>query len=449
MQFAGFAKAARRLFSGLLPILAAVLAWSQACAQTPEAQSWYSQGVQALGERRYAEARTAFLRAVEADPSFAGAWLDLAIAAQAEGDTVQAEEFLTILEARFSLPPTIALGVRNLRQRIQAQRAAPAGWNWRTVFQSGIGYDSNANTGLARSDLTLTLPGGGVLLPLNPSLQPQSDSYAVASLGTEGSRLWRAGQIDVSASAKSRVNASLREFDTVETLIGVGYTSSEPAFDGTWGGFLPGPWRVGVTAQQLRLGGNALLNSVAFSALHAWKDLPCSPRGGVELDIRHFPIASNLDSRLAWVSGAASCDSPWTGTGARLNMQLRAGWEAARGSFFSDRGRPGDNTRHLELTVSHRWSWPGFNGTHRLEAQAQWAQASDTKGYSPLLSDNAARRSRRTTGGLAYSVPLQPAGADEEAWIATLAIQAFRQRSNLEVFRVKGEVLQLTVQKSW
>jgi hypothetical protein len=46
-------------------------------------------------------------------------------------------------------------------------------------------------------------------------------------------------------------------------------------------------------------------------------------------------------------------------------------------------------------------------------------------------------------------VPLQPAGADEEAWIATLAIQGFRQRSNLEVFRVKGEALQLTVQKNW
>jgi hypothetical protein len=426
-----------------------VLAWSQACAQTPEAQGWYSQGVQALGEHHYAQAREAFLRAVTADPTFAGAWLDLAIAAHAEGDTVQAEEFLTILESRFSLPPPIAAGVRNLRQRIQAQRPAEAGWTWRTVFQGGIGYDSNANTGLARSDLTLTLPGGGVLLPLDPSLRPQSDSYGVASLGTEGSRKWGAGQVEVAASAKSRVNASLGDFDTLEAMVGAGYASAQPAFGGAWGRFLPGPWRVGFTAQQLRLGGSPLLNSLSLSALHAWKQLPCSPQGGLEIDIRHFPVAANLDSRLFWVSGAASCDSPWAGAGGRLNMQLRAGWEAARGNFQSDRGRPGDNTRHLELTVSHRWSWPGFNGTHRLEAQAQWAHASDTKGYSPLLSDNAARRSRRITGGLAYSVPLAPAGSDEDAWVATLAIQGFRQRSSLEVFRVKGEVLQITVQKSW
>ncbi|MDP3760611.1 MAG: tetratricopeptide repeat protein [Ramlibacter sp.] len=405
--------------------------------------------MQALGAHRYAEARAAFQRAVTADPSFAGAWLDLAIAAQAEGDTVQAEEFLAILEARFTLPLPIALGVHDLRQRIHAQRAAPLGWTWRALFQTGAGHDSNANTGLSRSDLTLTLPAGGVLLPLDPALRPQADSYAVASLRAEGSRKWGAGQIEVTASAKSRVNSNLQEFDTLEALLGAAYASTEPAFGGAWGRWLPGPWRVGVTGQQLRLGGNALLNSLSFSALHAWKQLPCSPQGGVEVDFRHFPTAANLDSRLAWVSGAVACGSPWAGSGGRLSMQLRAGWEAARGNFLSDRGRPGDNTRHLELTLSHRWSWPGANGTHRLEAQAQWAQASDTKGYSPLLSDNAPRRSRRTTAGVAYSVPLWPAGVDEDAWVGTLAIQGFRQRSNLEVFQAKGEVIQITVQKNW
>lgn len=448
MRFAGFAEAARRLFIGL-PVLAGLLAWSQACAQTAEAQSFYSQGVQALNERRYADARAALLQAVAADPSFAGAWLDLAITAQAEGDTVQAEEFLTILEARFTLPAPIAAGVTTLRRRIQAQRPAASGWGWRTVLQGGAGYDSNANTGLARSDLTLTLPGGGVLLPLDPSLRPQPDRYVVASLGTEGARKWASGQIEVAASAKARVNANLRDFDTLETLASIAYASADPALNGAWGRFLPGPWRLGLTVQHYRLGGNALLHSAAFSALHAWRQLPCAPQAGLEVDIRHFPVAANLDSRLAWLSAAGTCDSPWAGSGGRLSLQLRAGWEAARGNFLSDRGRPGDDTRHLEFTASHRWSWPGRNGTHRLEAQAQWAHASDTQGYSPLLADNAPRRSRRITGALAYTVPIWPAGVDEEAWLATLALQGFRQRSNLEVFRVRGEVLQLTVQKSW
>jgi len=448
VQFAGFAEAARRLFLGLY-VLAGWLAWTQACAQTPEAQDWYSQGVQALGERRFADARAAFLRAVEADPSFAGAWLDLAISTQAEGDSVQAEEFLTILESRFQLPGPIAAGVLKLRHRIQAQRVASAGWTWRTTFQGGAGFDTNANTGLARSDLTLTLPGGGVLLPLEASLRPHPDRYAVTSLGTEGTRSWASGQIEVAASGKARANSRLHEFDTLETVASVGYASSVPAFGGAWSRFLPGPWRVGVTSQHYRLGGNALLNSLSFSVLHAWKHLPCSPHGGLEFDMRHFPSAPNLDSRLTWVSAAAACDSPWTGSGGRFGVQLRAGLESARGGFLSERGRPGDDTRHLELTLSHRWSWPGRNGTHRLEALAQWAHASDTEGYSPLLSDNALRRSTRLTGALAYTVPLQPAGIDGEGWQATLALQGFGQRSNLEIFRVHGEVLQLTLQKSW
>jgi len=46
-------------------------------------------------------------------------------------------------------------------------------------------------------------------------------------------------------------------------------------------------------------------------------------------------------------------------------------------------------------------------------------------------------------------VPLAPAGADEDAWVATIAAQAFRQSSSLEVFRVRGELLQLTLQKRW
>ena len=449
MRFAGFAEAARRLYIGV-PVLAGLLAWSQACAQTPAAQDWYSQGLRALQERRFPDARAAFLQAISADPTFAGAWLDLAIAAQSEGDSVQAEEFLTILEARFVLPPAIAKGVSSLRQRIQAQRVLPSTqWRWRALAQGGGGYDSNANAGLALKDLTLTLPGGGVALPLAAAQQPRADYYALTSLSGDGWRKLGDGQLEVSGSAKARVNADVHDFDTAEVHAGVAYISAAPPFNGLIGRALTGPWRVGINAQQLRLGGNPLLNGVGFSALHAWKHLSCGPQAGLELDFRHFPVAPNLDSRLVWLNGGGACDSPWLGSNGRLALQLRAGWEIARGNYFSSRGRPGGDTRHLEVTLSHRWSWPGRNGTHRLEAQAQWAHAGDTQGYSPLLADNARRRLTRTTGALAYSLPLQPSGGDSDAWLGTLVLQGFRQRSNLELFRLKGTVLQLTVQRSW
>lgn len=450
MQFAGFADAAHRLFTGL-SVLAGLVAWPQAFAQNAEAQSWYSQGVRALDERRFGEARSALLSAVAADPTFAGAWLDLAIAAQAEGDTVQAEEFLTILEARFTLPAPIAAGVRNLRQRILTERAVSpgTGWRWSGVFQFAGGYDSNANAGLSLSDLTLTLPGGNVVLPLAPAQQPRADFYALGSMGVDGTRRLGRGQLETSASVKTRVHGKLRDFDTVEISAQAGYASNEPAFSGTFARVLPGPWRVGAVAHQLRLGGNTLLDSLGVTAVHAWTQVPCSPQAGVEFDLRHFPIASNLDSRLFWLSANATCDTSWLGPGGRLSMQLRTGREAARGEFLSNMGRPGGDTRHMEITLLQRWSWAGRNGTHKVEAQSQWARARDTDGYSPLLAGNARRRLTRSTAALAYTVPLQAGGADGEGWNATLALQAFRQRSNLEVFRLKGEVFQASVQRNW
>lgn len=451
MRFAGFAKAARRIFIGL-PLLSGVVAWQPAAAQNSGAQEWYAKGLQALSEGRPAEARAALQEAVAADPSFAGAWLDLAIATHAAGDPVQAEEFLTILEDRFQLPEAIATGVANLRRRLQESSAtsvAAGSWRWRRAFQAGAGHDSNANAGLARTDLTLTLPGGGLVLPIDPALRPQSDRYALASLGIEGARRQGPGQLELSGSIRARANTQVTDFDTRELQAGIGYAGDAPVPGKARLSWLPGPWRVGANVQQLHLGGRTLLNSLSLSALHAWAALPCSPQGAVEIDHRSFPVAPNLDSRLLWLSAAAVCPSSWLGSGGKLGATLRAGSETARHAFSSTGGRPGGNTRHLEATFTHQWSWAGPNGTHRLEAQAQWAWARDSEGYSPLLDNNARRTVRRAGAGVTYSIPLEPAGTDGSGWIANLLVQGFQQRSNLELFRVRGALGQVTFQKHW
>jgi hypothetical protein len=455
VRFAGFAEAARRLFIGLFILLAGSWAWREAAAQNTEAQSSYTQGLQALQERRYDDARTALLQAVQADPSFAGAWLDLAIATQAAGDAVQAEEFLTILETRFApLPEPVAQSVAGLRQRIQERSQAQAGqavvegWRWRKAVQVGGGYDTNANAGLSLTDLTLTLPGGSVLLPLAPGLRPAADGYLTAAVAADGKRRLGEGQLEVAASLRHRNNRQLNAFDTLELLAGAGYSGNGPAFEAL-SGVLPGPWRAGAVVQQLQLGGHGLLNSLMFSGIHAWANRACAPQASVDLDFRTYPAAANLDSRTLWLNGGISCPSPWTRFGGTLGATVRAGYEDARHDFMSLQGRPGDDTRHFEATLTHQWSWAGVNGTHKLDAQLQWAGAWDTQGYSPLLGDNAARQVKRAAIGLVYGFPLQAGVADDQAWMASLALQGFRQRSNLEVFRLRGQVAQLTLQKSW
>jgi len=447
VRFAGFAKASRRRSLGVL-ITAAVWLADPASAQAQgtdpqDAHTLYVQGVSALKERRYEDARDLLLRVVAADPAFAGAWLDLAIAAYGAGDIVQAEEFLGILEARFALPDAISRGVANLRERMQAVLPAPSGWVWRTVAQAGGGYDSNANAGLAVRDLTLTFPGGGVSLPLSPSLKPRSDAYAMASVATDGVRKEGGGQLEVAVLLKGRGNAAVRDFNTLEMQGSLAFSSNAPAFDGTWGRWLPGPWRTAITIQHLRLGGSTLLNSLAFSAMHAWSRLPCGPQSSLEIDLREFPAAPNLDSRLFWLGASAACPTPVWGSSGGWNGRLRLGHEGARRNMGADSGRPGGSTWHLEAAATHHWVWDGRGGPHRLEALLQWSEAQDTDGYSPLLADNERRHVRRITAGLSYSFPVR------QGWLGTLAVQGFRQNSNLALFKLRGHAVQFSIQNSF
>ncbi|MEJ6021943.1 tetratricopeptide repeat protein [Ramlibacter sp. PS4R-6] len=448
MWFAGFAKAARGLVTAL-PVLASILGGGKALAQNDEALRWYTQGLQALEARRFSEARTLLQQAVQADPTFAGAWLDLAIAANADGDPVEAEEFLAILEARFAVPPVIAQRVSELRSVIQRRRNIEArAWVWSAMLQAGTGFDTNANAGLAQSDLTLTFPGGSVVLPIADTQRPRHDGYFASSMLVEGQRPSESGQYEVAASLRSRANAHLHAYDTIDFQTALAYAGGGPAFDGRVP-FVAGPWRVAATLQRLWLGNSTLLDSASFSAVHAWPSLRCTPQGGIELSVRHFPVASNLDSHLVWLTGSATCDSPWAGPGARTTAQVRVGYESGRGNFATPAGRPGDDTRHYEATLLQRWGWEGRQGNHRVEAQVQWARAEDTQGYSPLLASNAARRVSRWTGALSYSHPLGVLPVLGGGWLATGTLQAFRQQSNLELFRLRGEVIQLSLQKNW
>ncbi len=424
-----------------------------AFAQNPQARDFYQQGVQALNDRQYEQARQALARAVELDPDFAGAWMDLALATYATGDVAQAEEFLTILEQRFTLPEPMSQAVAGLRGRIaagyQASVGAPAGWAWRTTLQIGGGHDSNANAGLALNDLTLTLPGGGVLLPVSPTLRPQADRFGVASVSVNGLRNQAQGQLELAGSVKARRNAQAGDFDTLDLQAAIGWATAQPLPGGGLGGLLPGPWRVGLAAQHLKLGGSALLNSMVLSATHVWAGATCNPQAHLETDWRTFPVANNLNSRTTWIGASASCPGLYPAYGGRWNALLRAGQETARSAFLSSTGRPGGDTRHTELTLTHAWNWSGGAGNHRLEVQAQWARAHDTQGYSPLLANNARREVQRGTAGVSYTAPLDSVLGLDSGWLATVALQGFRQRSNLELFRLSGRIVQASIQKTW
>ena len=467
MQFAGFAEGLRRLFIGLLTGLGATLgaqaqvtpsaagsppaseiALDPALPPEKRAIQWYSLGLAAQQAGRLQQARDAFTQVISLDPAFAGAWLDLAVVTFQLGDTAQAEEFLGILERRFApLPDAVSQGIGALRDRIAAGQVPP-GWRWRHAIQAGAGRDSNANSGLSLQDITLTLPGGSILLPLDAGFKPRADSHWLTQISSEGQRRVGQGELEVAASLRARRNATEHAFDTTELQAGVAYAGGQALAGGAIP-LLAGPWRVGAQLQVARLGQTTALQVASVSALHAWSQAACSPQGSLQLDWRQFPTARPLDSRMTWLGAQWNCASPLPGAAQRLKLQLRLGHEAARTPATEPQGRPGGNTRHQEWTLTHDWQWAGPWGTHRLEAVAQWARAMDTKGYSPVLDDDARRVLRRTTGGLAYLMPLPASGDEAGRWSAIWSAQAYRQASNLGIFRISGEVLQLTIQRAW
>ncbi|HEY0879048.1 MAG TPA: tetratricopeptide repeat protein [Zeimonas sp.] len=427
------------------------MAVGPALGQVPEALEQYRAGVAALDAHRYDEAREALLDAVAIDPGFAGAWLDLALATAGAGDLAQAEEFLDILEARFTLPAPLAEAVAGLRLRLGSALATPEqipAWRWNASAQAGVGYDTNANAGVALDSLTLTLPGGLLQLPLARSLQPRGDGYALAGVAVAGWRPLGADRLDVGFSARGRRNFEEGDFDTLDLRARAAWTVGPWLDEESVGRRGDGPWRFSAALQHVRLGGETLANSIDFAADRVWPALPCRPSAGAEVDFRTYPVARTLDASVLWLGATARCPGlQGAQDRSSLGLEARVGHAFARHGEGSGLARPGGDTRHLEIGASHEWYWSAPHGLRTLQAQVVWERAADTDGYSPLLRDNRRRNVTRSVAGIGYSIPLAPIAGNPVELL--FGVQWYRQRSNLELFRLSGEIYQLSLRARW
>jgi hypothetical protein len=468
VPFAGFAEASltkkersrRRNWSSTLLALvlacagpAAAIAEAALPADLESAQALYLQGSQALSRGQFSGARLALTQAVTLDPDFAGAWLDLALAAHGDGDTPAAEEFLDILERRFTLPARMTTLVEGLRERIRQQESArrtlspvEPHWRWRKQMAVGLGHDTNANTGLVITELALTFPDGRVLLPLDPSLHPRGDDNISAGLAIQGQRAAAGGEFEIWGSLKGRHNRLVDGYDTLDAQAGLAWITPAQAAEQAVA-ILRGPRRYAMQMQHLQLGGRPLFSNLVLSAQQAWPEQGCRPQGAIDLEQRHFPGASNLDSRIYWLGGTLGCPGLLAAQGGRLQAQLRTGLEIARSG--GQEGRPGGDTHHGELSLGHQWMWATRNGKTRLDVQAVWLRANDTDGYSPLLQANEARRLRRRILNATYTLPLTADPTGLQGWTAVISLQAYRQKANLGIFESSGRQLQLSLQRGW
>lgn len=393
-------------------------------AQDPD--QLYQLGLHALAANQPELARQAFERVVTARPEFAGAWLDLALATFQSGDAVAAVEHLEYLRGQFSLPPALAAQVsawleqwQNIAPISQPSPAAEDSARWFGELHLALGHDSNANNGLSRGQITLSLPTGSTLFDLDNAYRPRSDQFALANLTLGGpSYALGAGRISPLLLLRSKQLAQESGFSTLELQPGLAY--QHPA-----GGQGGGSWQAYLMAQHYRLGGQPLFNSLRLSAQRHQPWQACHANASADLEGRNHLRVPSLGGTLVGLGAGLWCRLPGS---ASVSASAKLGLDHA------SLDRAGGSSHSAEWQLRYEQA---LSPTQSLQVSWQHTRTTDQTGYSPLLQDNAVRGLQRNTLSLAGRQAIAP------AWEARLSLEHFVQRSNLALFEQRGSLLML------
>lgn len=379
----------------------------------------YQQAITLLNQNQPQAAQRLLETIVAQRPEFAGAWLDLALATYRSGETESALEHLAYIRQQFPLTPAIARQIDAWQQTWQTPQAAPAtpAQTWQGEIQLDAGYNSNVNAGIDRDQLTLSIPGGSAILPLDPAYRPRSDRYTQISINTWRQWATPRGSLYPLLQFRARNQQQVNDYDQLDLQAGLVYQTIPDAAGRSL--------QITGLVQHTQLGGAALNNTQRLIAQRLHTRDNCRLAWGGELEWRQYPQIP-LDGRIIWLDLGLACTiTPQTQTSATL----RQGFDTA-----TQNQRPGGNNRQTELTLQASHQHP--NGP-LLEARWQYTRLHDQEGYSPLLADNQPRQYQRNQLTLALRQAITP------DWSARLGIELQHQTSNLPLFTQDARQLSL------
>lgn len=381
--------------------------------------------LQLLGQA--SDAIEALERSLLLEPDQPGTLLDYALALRAVGDPASATALLGALSQRADVPA--ALQPLLLRQLAEASAPARA-VQYRVRFSTALGADSNLNNAPSADGFTLTLPWGNADLALDEASRARPGAawlntlQGQALLGTEAGQLW-VMQAELRTRQTEQPATAYHQADLVGTWLQAPAASSQ--------------WQARLALSSLTFGGQALQQSQRAAVSHQWR-LPvpgwgglCRPLAGLELETRHYPSAPSLDGRYQGLTAAVAC-GPEPGhtdqtARSRFNLQWRLGQDQA-----ANPQRSGADSSTAELRAGWGRSW--FDKD--LTADYSIAAQQDASGYSPLLSNNAARNTLRHTLHLELAATPQRLFAGGQWFVAA---DATLQTSNLAPFAIRGQAL--------
>lgn len=355
-----------------------------------------------------AEAAESLERALLLDPGNASAQIDYSQTLYESGQIFSALDLNRQLLAREDLTPTIEsiLLARNESWMAQTRQLG---------FQLDLlaGYDDNLNGAPTPDQITLTLSGESVILPLNPDFKTISGPYVSVKFGGRYRQLAPEHQTNWTTQVHGRFSedsdSDLLQLDSRYAFIKPGRQRS---------------WQLDAGVSNLFFGGDALYTAVEGRARYQRRtQARCRPYYGLAIQQQLFHDQSNLNALESKASAGVNCP-----LGDMLNGHSVTAELSALRNKASNSGRLGGDRRGWQASVE--WQYPSSIGL--FLAQLNHTSIDDRDGYSPLLAGGVKRWLERSYVLFQYRRPVTVFGKN-----TTLMTNLYHQdqRSNIELFQ--------------
>jgi len=333
------------------------------------AKDWALLGELALIADLPDAARQSLERAVLIDPNLPGAWLDLSVALLRLGEMEQSQQYLDYVQREFAPQEKMQLIVNQLQSKIK--QLVEKKYRWQYVVTTGLGYDSNANSGLSTNLIALTSGTDRILLTLSDDYQARPDFYGVMGIQAKQERTLSGTDWKLQYGYGLRQRQFFKESNFSTSELGIQIQGIRPNGIGSYL-FVSGQF------EYIRLGQQSVLADTRLTLAHDISWDSCQMMPGLELEKREHLLESQLSGQITWAVGHAVCQwGAWRG-----GLIGRAGFDRPTGQ------RAGGQTHRMEAQL---YADKKLSEHLHIKLLIGVFSAKDREGYSPWL-ENEARR---------------------------------------------------------
>jgi tetratricopeptide (TPR) repeat protein len=362
-------------------------------------------GAALLNRGQVAESLEALERAILLDPDNGAAQIDYAQALYLGQQLFPALEINTRLLNRSDLPVNVRGMLEERQQLWQAQTVSSA-----LQAELSLGYDNNLNGAPLSNELTLTLSGESITLPLAPSFQPQEGLYSntrlIGSIQKLSPQALHEGYFVLRSRNSEFSGTDLLQFDWR-------YAQTRS--------FRKYQWSVEAGTSHLSYGGSPLFSIYEASGQVRRAGSGCKPQAGIVIQVQQYHGQNVVSGEESNLSAGMECRMPET-------SQVFGFSAGLLNNHATDSQRPGGDRSGWRLSLY--WQAALLDGL--LNTQLNFINMDDDKGYSPLLAGRAKRNLDNRVFRTRYTRKL----TDRLTGLISFSYQ--KQDSNIKTFANDG-----------